>query len=580
MVTDRRSTSRGIAHGQKAQSLSALGAEAEQVVASDLFRKSAVLTKLLIYLCQETLADRDTSLKSYTVAVDGLGRSPDFDAQSDSYPRVQVARLRKLLETFYAGPGSSHDPCLQIPNGSYTVKLFPRLEAYPGLAPAAELKDHSDKAGLGTWPRPAGTASFSIKRSSVYRLVLAAFVGFAIAGMAYLFLRPAPLARAAPASSAIVNIGPMSHDGDPQSASIAQNATAILLNGLSRSWPLRVQTPLDKVQADDSGHVYRLETQLGASQQGGRTIYGRLFDHASGTLVWSQEFQLSRNDSQLDDALDSMVARVGGTFGVVATSEVRRLRNVFTPGYACALQYFRYTTAHDPAMPPKLDWCIRQPTTESRLEGTIMGIRAMSSLDFPATTDQRTAMVSAARNLADQIVATYPNDHIANFALARLAFARNDCQVGTRHGKLTLAQNDNDPITLGVVSILLSYCEVQRAEALVDRAFRFQVEGDTSARMTTIFTAIASNRRDRLEILSSLPVQEDAENSAYNHFCNTMLFAALDRREEAQASWAKYQTALRLPAGQSTDDLIAVFVPSELSQEKVGNFLRSKGVVS
>ena len=75
-----------------------IAAEVAKVVESELFRSSPVLARLLAFLSQETIAGRGHTLKSYTIAVKALGRPVDFDAQADSYPRVQIARLRKALE--------------------------------------------------------------------------------------------------------------------------------------------------------------------------------------------------------------------------------------------------------------------------------------------------------------------------------------------------------------------------------------------------------------------------------------------------------------------------------------------------
>lgn len=109
------------------------------ILASLSFRKSPVLIKLLSYLFSETVAGRGHLLKSYTVAVDALGRSANFDAQVDSYPRVQIARLRKVLEAYYATEGAAFDPCIHIPLGSYEVELAPRAQAYPNLAPVTPI---------------------------------------------------------------------------------------------------------------------------------------------------------------------------------------------------------------------------------------------------------------------------------------------------------------------------------------------------------------------------------------------------------------------------------------------------------
>jgi hypothetical protein len=57
-----------------------------------------VLSGLLRYLIDETIAGRAATLKSFIIAVDALGRKENFDSASDSSARVQMGRLRKALE--------------------------------------------------------------------------------------------------------------------------------------------------------------------------------------------------------------------------------------------------------------------------------------------------------------------------------------------------------------------------------------------------------------------------------------------------------------------------------------------------
>ena len=71
-------------------------AEVGAVSATPEFERAPVMRRLLGFLVRITLAGNGDELKAYSVAVDGLGRDADFDSQSDSYPRVQVGRLRKM----------------------------------------------------------------------------------------------------------------------------------------------------------------------------------------------------------------------------------------------------------------------------------------------------------------------------------------------------------------------------------------------------------------------------------------------------------------------------------------------------
>src|SRR3546814_3112047 len=75
--------------------------ELAEIERSAAFVRSPVMRRLLRFIVRESEAGRGPLIKSYTVAVDGFGRSEAFDAQQDSSSRVQIGRLRKSLESYY-----------------------------------------------------------------------------------------------------------------------------------------------------------------------------------------------------------------------------------------------------------------------------------------------------------------------------------------------------------------------------------------------------------------------------------------------------------------------------------------------
>lgn len=113
-------------------------AELEAVLADPAFLRSPALSRLIRYLVEASLSDDGERLKSYTVAVEGLGRSPDFDPQVNTYARVLVARLRRRLDDFYREDGAERPWRLDVPQGSYQVMLVANgPSASPRSAPEA-----------------------------------------------------------------------------------------------------------------------------------------------------------------------------------------------------------------------------------------------------------------------------------------------------------------------------------------------------------------------------------------------------------------------------------------------------------
>ncbi|MGA9572937.1 MAG: hypothetical protein WBS20_03205, partial [Lysobacterales bacterium] len=77
----------------------------------------------LRYIVEETLAGRARGIKGYTVAIAVYGRDETFDAQSDPVVRLEARRLRRDLDTYYAGPGRHDYIRISIPKGGYVPRF-------------------------------------------------------------------------------------------------------------------------------------------------------------------------------------------------------------------------------------------------------------------------------------------------------------------------------------------------------------------------------------------------------------------------------------------------------------------------
>lgn len=90
------------------------------LLASPSFGKSAQLSNFLRFVVEETLAGRGNRIKAYTIATAALGRDEAFDPQADPIVRVEAARLRRALRTYYADGGAGDAIMIELPTGTYT----------------------------------------------------------------------------------------------------------------------------------------------------------------------------------------------------------------------------------------------------------------------------------------------------------------------------------------------------------------------------------------------------------------------------------------------------------------------------
>jgi PAS domain S-box-containing protein len=91
----------------------------ERMVASESFRTCPQLSAFLRFVIEAKLRGESAHLKGYTIAVEALGRSGDFDPQQDPIVRVEAARLRRMIQHYYAGPGAKDLLVIDVPRGHY-----------------------------------------------------------------------------------------------------------------------------------------------------------------------------------------------------------------------------------------------------------------------------------------------------------------------------------------------------------------------------------------------------------------------------------------------------------------------------
>lgn len=100
------------------------GAELDRIASSPPFLRAARSRQLLRHLCEKAAGGRQAEIKEATIAAE-VFRRESYDPQVDSVVRVEMARLRKALEEYYAGPGSADPYRIEIPKGSYAPLIRP-----------------------------------------------------------------------------------------------------------------------------------------------------------------------------------------------------------------------------------------------------------------------------------------------------------------------------------------------------------------------------------------------------------------------------------------------------------------------
>ncbi len=101
------------------------------VLASETFRASSSLRRLLEYLGDRSLTGHAYDLKEYRIGVEGLGKDAAYDPRTDPSVRVQVGRLRSRLAEYYQSEGRSDPIVITLPKGAFSLVFESRKPDEP-----------------------------------------------------------------------------------------------------------------------------------------------------------------------------------------------------------------------------------------------------------------------------------------------------------------------------------------------------------------------------------------------------------------------------------------------------------------
>ena len=557
----------------------AMRAEAEHILLDPAFRRSPIMAKLLQYLLEETLAGRAHLLKSYTVAVDGLDRPTDFDA-GDSYARVQVGRLRKMLQAHYAEYAPVDQMCLHLQSGQYSLRMSQLATAYPTLfRPLSGLT--ASVVPEVMQDRTVSTASdIQTQRPSVfpkyvlYILILLTLTA-AVLGSAYWYRSPVNATLLSP----VLELMPVDAGADGDATNTSRLVAALFNDGLPRFKMSRIrilrQEPT-KPNAIGNEPLYRMYFQIEEPQNSGSTLFLQLTDARSDLLIWSRKVNIDGNDATMTKALAPLMAEINGPHGVVATHSAISYNDSKQGGYPCLLKYFTFLKMRDPATEKLVAACFEKPVNEERLRATILASRAFFAIESDHNAGNSGKTVALARSFAESALAVDANDGSARFAMARIAFITRDCMTARFYAHETMKANPYSPIFMAALAAHAPLCSDSKSNEFLDKAFLVANANDTDARLLLAIAAVQQGRADRMLELTHTNVPRNGRNRLNYYLFESILAAADNRSDDAAQYWQQF-SAKAETVGSSPDDKLRRIIPSPELRQKVIAYLGSKG---
>ena len=529
-----------------------LTVETAKILSDPVFVRSPVLSRLLQYLVDMTVKGSADSLSSFAVAVDGLGRPDSFNAASDSSARVQMVRLRKALEGHYAQHGSADEHCIYLQPASYRVRMAALPDAYPNLFRASVASktgvpgdgEHAlleRKSKLAPPPastvvaKPINLPSFRSSRFFATAFLVAALISIS----AWVVWRQFGLDQRTPRTP-VVELMPFAVKNSAEANELAEQISTTFINDLPRFKLSRVRVIAegeDYRQIVNSEHVYRLFQKLERNPQGDWSLFLRLNNVRTNTILWSRELKMPDDRLTISDSIIPVISEINGPFGVIAAHESLIYQDWDSGGYACLLKYFRFVATRDKKDELRVRKCETKSVEEDYILATTLAVRALFAMERSDRSGDMQLAAKQGIQFARSAVTVDPNDGFANFAAARISYTLRDCVSANFYTRRTLDTNSLSPLFTATLAALAESCDYPESGKLLDQALLVQNSTFSKGRMLLVMAALAQNRPDKLKEIVASDLPEKMYNRINYYLAETLIAASQGDRADAARNW-------------------------------------------
>ncbi|MDR9807469.1 hypothetical protein [Rhizobium hidalgonense] len=436
--------------------------------------------RFLDYIVEETLAERGTYLKAYTIALEVFGRDASFDAQNDPVVRIEAGRIRRALERYYLVAGQFDKVVITIPKGGY-VPCFRHSDACPAtdLGPLAETGDSPDPV-LQT-ATPSKPADFSPRNESTVQsspaprtfyltAVSLGLMTLIIAfGIPFLF-SPQTQSSTSPAdrpdfpqvlvepfedlSEAGVSAGIARGLTDEVIGHLAKFREIVVISNLPAALRGQPQTKgLKEPRFALQGRVRVEDSRL--------RLTARFVNRDDGSVIWANSYN---KDLRIQDVLQveadlaqEVATALAPPYGVISQSDTATTNPSNSDerdDYACTQSYYSYRVDLNPKGHAAVRACLQRATERNPRNSTYWALLSMTYLDelrfqfslnrVPALSTLKSA-VETARRAAD----LDPQNARALQALMLANFFNGDVEAALRVGAAAYELNPTDTEVAG-----------------------------------------------------------------------------------------------------------------------------------
>lgn len=413
-----------------------LAEECALILESDLFARAPIQSKLLSFLCAKGV-EGDAIINQYVVAVDGLGRNEDYNLDSDSYPRVQMSRLRSNLASYYSSHRSASSLCVYIKPGEYALRLASRDLAYPSLFKYSDQSEASPPSTLdagqpeaipqGAEQKPAPTEPTANETFSAVTKMALASVALATAMLFYALIKynsnlddtpilsgPPTVALEVPRSG-YFNL----NDGNRQ---LAANVERMARNQIAESFVSNLAM-LDTSAATIPSYTIRID--LGDGLTGPEaTIF--LIDKAD-TELFQTSINMSGDKEMSLRRVNAALANLTGPSGLLAGREVARIDGQSRSAYECQL-LIEDERARGISIADRVESCL-QSYPNDKQAASWLARKALGLFFSEVSQGSPVSADSEAWQFVTRALTIDEYNPYANFVAAKVRVAEGHCQA-------------------------------------------------------------------------------------------------------------------------------------------------------
>ncbi len=551
--------------------------ERDRLLSDTEFARSPSMCKLLRFLVDYKLSGNSVPLKSYAIATDALGRHEDFDTQTDSYPRVQMGRLRRMLDNFYLRKGGENR--LAIARNKYEILLEPNVAPSEKeadlIGESAEMASPEEPAARlpesELPPQPDLANDLRSHRRFVSFLGLAILLSLSII-LGYLLwpTEDAPQDVDQIGYPAVALDLPGKDSGAPTDE-IIQSIGNRLIRSLNGFGGMRIYD-IRSSQQGNAGYVIRLRYLNPAAEE----IELRLLDRVSGEILWSREI-ITTDKAVWQLEIDKAVVALAGHYGEVAQAEMSKIGSDDAIGYPCLLRFDVYIRYREQEKLGPVRKCLQESVARFPDDAHLLSILAfaqnMSESGNPDSQVKGVGML-----LARKAEALDQRNAAANFAIAQSAFFAGDCATGVAWGEKAVALNPLNSRISGYLGLYMIGCNMPEGENYATRALELDPNADLTIAAAVAFQMLKRGEAEQARQLSSLYMASSPRVEPALELTYIISSAMLGEKREARQVWKSLAERYGFSEASSPREVLSQWIGSPTLREEIIRVMGRSGI--